>query len=315
MGVIIGMDEAGYGPNFGPLVISITAWEVPGRPRDFDFWKAFDSVAHQSPADGDERLHIADSKQVYSPARGIGRLERSVLAAFQLSRRYPASFRELWQTLSGEADLTSDGEPWFDTRDLKVPFTEAAHQTASHADRWRDCCEQKGIRLRAIASDIVFTNRFNRLTNSYDSKGQTLSRMSMQLLRRVWDPALDEPALIIADKHGGRNRYDGLLDEILDGQMIFRGKESTEVSTYRIGKAEIRFQTKAEAHFPVALASMVSKYMRELSMTLFNQFWGEQVPGLKPTAGYPGDAQRFKDDIAEAQARLGIDDAILWRNR
>lgn len=314
MCVIIGMDEAGYGPNFGPLVISVTAWEVPGSPREFDFWSAFADVLDQSPAD-DDRLHVADSKQVYSPARGIGRLEQSVLCAFQLARQYPATYRELWQSLSGESDVSSDGEPWFDSRDLKLPCTEVAQNTASHAERWRDCCERKGIRLRAICSDVVFTNRFNRLTHSYDSKGQTLSRMSLKLLRRVWNPDIDEPALIIADKHGGRNRYDALLDEILDGQMIFRGTESTDVSTYRVGKAKIRFQTKAEAHFPVALASMVSKYMRELSMTLFNQFWLEHVPGLKPTHGYPGDAQRFKDAIAEAQTRLGIDDAVLWRSR
>jgi hypothetical protein len=65
----------------------------------------------------------------------------------------------------------------------------------------------------------------------------------------------------------------------------------------------------------VALASMVSKYVRELSMLLFNGFWAEYVPGLKPTAGYPGDSHRFRTDIAEAQLQLGIADSILWRNR
>lgn len=29
MGILIGMDEAGYGPHFGPLVVAATAWEVP----------------------------------------------------------------------------------------------------------------------------------------------------------------------------------------------------------------------------------------------------------------------------------------------
>jgi ribonuclease HII len=28
MGILIGMDEAGYGPNFGPLVVAATVWEV-----------------------------------------------------------------------------------------------------------------------------------------------------------------------------------------------------------------------------------------------------------------------------------------------
>ena len=29
MAYLIGTDEAGYGPNLGPLVISATVWEVP----------------------------------------------------------------------------------------------------------------------------------------------------------------------------------------------------------------------------------------------------------------------------------------------
>src|SRR3954449_12489695 len=29
MGILIGMDEAGYGPHLGPLVIAATAWHVP----------------------------------------------------------------------------------------------------------------------------------------------------------------------------------------------------------------------------------------------------------------------------------------------
>ena len=28
MGFLIGMDEAGYGPNLGPLVVAATVWEV-----------------------------------------------------------------------------------------------------------------------------------------------------------------------------------------------------------------------------------------------------------------------------------------------
>ena len=63
------------------------------------------------------------------------------------------------------------------------------------------------------------------------------------------------------------------------------------------------------------MASLVCKYVRELSMELFNQFWSEHVPGLKPTAGYPLDAVRFKQDIAEAQTKLGITDDVLWRER
>ena len=32
---------------------------------------------------------------------------------------------------------------------------------------------------------------------------------------------------------------------------------------------------------------MASKYLRELAMRPFNEFWSRHVPELKPTAGYP----------------------------
>ncbi|TXT35693.1 MAG: hypothetical protein FD138_1253 [Planctomycetota bacterium] len=148
-----------------------------------------------------------------------------------------------------------------------------------------------------------------------DNKALALSRLSLGLLRSVWNPDDKQPTLVICDKHGGRNRYEDLLAEILDDQMIFSVGESRERSVYRVGSTELRFQMKAEANFPVALASLVCKYVRELSMDVFNQFWAEHVSGLKPTAGYPLDAVRFRRDIAEAQSRLGITDDVLWRER
>ena len=80
-------------------------------------------------------------------------------------------------------------------------------------------------------------------------------------------------------------------------------------------RTEIRFRTKGEAELPVALASMTAKYHRELAMRAFNDYWCRQVPGLKPTAGYPQDAGCFKAQIAKRQAELQIEDTDLWRER
>ena len=66
---------------------------------------------------------------------------------------------------------------------------------------------------------------------------------------------------------------------------------------------------------PAALASMFSKYVREAYMARFNRFWSSHMPGLKPTAGYPQDAQRFLRDIAEIRDRLGIELTALVRMR
>jgi hypothetical protein len=50
-------------------------------------------------------------------------------------------------------------------------------------------------------------------------------------------------------------------------------------------------------------------------MHQFNAFWSARIPGLKPTQGYPQDAKRFREDIAETARLLLVQDAVLWRNR
>lgn len=97
-------------------------------------------------------------------------------------------------------------------------------------------------------------------------------------------------------------------------------KEGVKVSAYKISCArremEISFVEKGEdACMTVALASVFSKYMRELFMRLENHYWLQFVPDLKPTAGYYEDAQRFLSEIASIKKRELIQDDILIRSK
>ena len=65
----------------------------------------------------------------------------------------------------------------------------------------------------------------------------------------------------------------------------------------------------------MALASMTCKYLRELLMHEFNRFWRNKVPGLAPTAGYPGDSRRFYNAIRPAVKELGLVRKRIWRSR
>jgi hypothetical protein len=330
MALLIGMDEAGYGPNLGPLVISATAWEVPGDPRKIDLWEKFAGIIEQTaPVDG-AHIQIADSKQVYTPARGYDNLEAGVLHALAVWHGgtrpgEPASmdgeagaaigtFRELLRLIAIQPPDELNTEPWFAGTDLPL----AVSRDHALGQTWLERCRSHKIRLRAICSDVVLTRRFNERTLVHDSKGRALSEMSMHVLRHIWQIAggdEHDAALVIADKHGGRNRYHEFLPIVFGDRFIRCHEESLEKSRYRVGKAEVRFETKSERHLPVALASMVSKYLRELAMTLFNRFWTDRQPSLKRTAGYPTDAIRFRKDIAALQTQLGIADEILWRER
>ncbi|REJ87355.1 MAG: hypothetical protein DWQ34_25095 [Planctomycetota bacterium] len=316
------MDEAGYGPNLGPLVISVTAWEIPGDPQQFDFWSRLENCVSReaaSPSSNREpaRLHFADSKQVYSPSRGLASLETSVLALLSLTNPASDSLHSVWKHLAGGVPAGPHVEPWFDRAalDLPLPLSASSERVSAAAEGLRGALNACGVRLRTARSDIMLTDRFNRESKAAGSKGAVLSRASLELLRTVWNPDTDGPALILADKHGGRNRYRALLANVLAGRLPLCLGEQRAQSRYRICEAEIRFETGAERHFPVAAASMVSKYVREVAMEVFNRFWARRIPALKPTKGYPTDARRFRSDIATVQQQLGIPDQLLWRER
>ncbi|WP_010582156.1 hypothetical protein [Schlesneria paludicola] len=311
---LIGMDEAGLGPNLGPFVVAVTVWDVPTTPRTFDLWDAFSEVFTNEPGTNDARLHIADSKQVFQPHKGLHGLERPVLAALRLLGHTPRTFRELHELLVTANALkaeSDEAESWYRDHDFELP---TADHDFSMVEHWQRCCHDRDVRLVAVKVALVEAPRFNRLLREYDNKSLVVSRIAFELLRSVWDPDETE-TFIVGDKHGGRNRYDQLLAEVLDGEMIFRLEESAERSEYRVGKTVLRFQPRAEVHAPVALASMTAKYVRELAMTQFNRFWARHIDDLRPTQGYPLDARRFRDEIAEVQQRLGILDDHLWRNR
>jgi len=348
MPLLIGMDEAGLGPNLGPFVVAVSVWEVPDSPAEFDFWTAFEEVLTNSPRTGDHRLHVADSKQVFQPQKGLRGLEQGVRAALALCGNPANTYQELCQSIatvlpvksvkgtsqprgaSGRKSLFDDEEvsaarspaetfpvgdedrslPWHAGDSMKLPIDSTDHPQSLP---WKLACERLGVKLVALRADVVEPLRFNRLVRQFDNKSQATSRLAMNLLRSVWTPA-DGESLVVADKHGGRNRYDTLLTETF-GPGIECINESAEQSVYRYGSAELRFQPRAEIHGPVAIASMTAKYLRELAMHQFNRFWQGQVPGLKATQGYPLDARRFRTEIADEQRRLKIDDAILWRER
>ena len=315
VGLVIGMDEAGYGPNLGPLVISATVWEVPDACRSADLRELLSDAVCDTASRDNERVCMDDSKRVYSPGGGLSGLELGVLSALRLTGHRPQTFHDLCRGLSGGLPCDASEEFWLNGRNRSLPVDVRPAVLDDVSGRLRRECQRARVRLRAIRSDIVPTRRFNRMLHECGSKGLGLSRTSLRLLRELWDPGSEESVSVVADKHGGRNRYDELLDDIVDGHMIFRVEEGRQLSVYRIRQTEIRFQTRAESHLAVALASMVSKYVREIAMDLFNEFWLEHVPHIQPTRGYPVDARRFRQDISVVQRELGIPDEALWRER
>ncbi len=369
------MDEAGYGPNLGPLVVAATAWEVGelasasggarnrnasasastnliragtesgsdprcatvpatrlARPQldQHNLYRRLRSVISISPSD--THVAIADSKTLYKPGHGLRQLERGVHAALAATG-CPA---QCWSDMVKSCDADPRGAHqqlcWHHGFDCQLPVDATSEELLPLGDRFNEAGDEAGIRLLAVRARLVFPAEFNELTERFGSKGAALSHVTIGLLREVIDstptcatplaeassPA-DSSVFALCDKHGARNRYAALLQHHFSEHWIEPICEGHTESVYEWGPPESRvqcvFRMQGEKFLPTALASMTAKYLRELSMRAFNEFWCARVPGLRPTAGYPGDAPRFKQAIAAVQHELGVADHVLWRNR
>ena len=58
---------------------------------------------------------------------------------------------------------------------------------------------------------------------------------------------------------------------------------------------------------------MLAKYLRERMMESFNAFWQSYFPEIRPTAGYPMDAKRFRAEIESKAIELGLPLEQWWR--
>jgi ribonuclease HII len=312
---IIGIDEAGYGPNLGPLVMTSVAWRVPEKLAGADLWQVLAAAVRRAGEAADERLLVADSKVVYSTARGLHGLESGVFAT-----RSPLdlpTLAHLIADLCPAADLS--GERWY-SGVSPLPVGDRPDELATLAERFGEACAEQRVEWGLVRSVLVCPARFNAIVDRHGSKGAVLGHGLAELLRA--NLAADErgPMHFYIDKHGGRNTYAAMLQDALPSGFVAAHEERLERSVYSIRgqRRDVRltFQPRADVeHFCVALASMISKYLREVLMREFNRFWQSHVPGLKPTAGYPVDAARFFEAIRPAAARLGLNEAALWRKK
>ncbi len=309
MTLVIGTDEAGYGPNLGPLVVAATAWRVAA---DADSAEASITSAVEVAAPG----LWGDSKKIYRSGAGFDALERGALIATILARPggiTPSGWPLLTATLG---DPTSTEPPESDILSgLSLPRHQHEPSCRDEAARIAEALRAASVRLEAVRVRIIQPAEFNALLASGLNKSDILSQVTLGLAVSLASRAApDEPRLIWCDRHGGRRRYAPLVARAFDLSLVRPLEETPTRSVYGLPPAgSIEFTVGGESRVPIAVASMTAKYVRELAMLAFNTFWGERAPGLLPTAGYPVDAARWRRDAAAALDAAGIAPDTFWR--
>lgn len=312
MAWIVGIDEAGYGPNLGPLVQAAVALSLPDS--DPSGWDCLRPWVRRAAEPVDHRLCLDDSKKIYHGAQGFRRLEEGVFAALGWSAG-PLDER-LASLLDADLREELSKEHWYQSTE-RLPL----HSNLICEPRWPDWW-QPG----PVAVNLVTTPRFNQMVNRARSKATVLAAGLIHLLqimqqaipRQSPEAGKSEPVLVFCDKQGGRNQYAPMLQAAFPEGWVITERESAAESRYRITGLDrdwcIVITPRADASgVAVAVASMLAKYLREVCMLQMNRFWRQHLPQIQPTAGYPVDARRFLAEIRPLLVTLNLAEEAIWR--
>jgi len=319
MVTLVGIDEAGFGPILGPLVVSSSTFSLPHHLLTSDLWQ----VLRKSVADKRRhlagRLLIADSKKAHNKSLGIKHLQRTVLAALKCLGEEPTTLTELLSLLCPDCIEQLSEYPWYKKVDSQMLTADKA-DIAIVSQVLSDDLSANGIELLELKSRCLDVAYYNKMVGSVKNKANVLFTATSRLIKNAFDNFAGDDLQIMIDRQGGRVRYRKILQRMFPDMKLKILRESQQNSSYELqanGRfMRLHFVVGADDRFlPVSLASMVSKYLRELLVYNINRYFAGFGADLRPTAGYWKDGLRFIEEIKTNLPHVKYDNNQLIRLR
>jgi ribonuclease HII len=302
---VMGVDENGLGPVLGPLVTTAVGLELTryhtarlsavGRELGIDDSKATAAFGRMAIAEG-LALAVLEALHGRVPADVDGLLSQLLLDAPELLRdRCPeASLPQCWSAL------------------VALPCFGGDVEKGRQALR---ALAQRGVRVVRAKSAVACT----RFLNDRLAAGQSRVEVDLELMERL---VLDARAGLGAELQavcgmvGGIRNYTDKLRHFARDKVRARRAALGTLAYDVEGVGHVRFEIDADQrHLPVALASMIGKYVRELWMLRHNRFYQARDPELLDVSGYHDPVtRRFIAASELLRKRLGVEPACFLRD-
>ena len=315
--LVIGIDEAGYGPLLGPLVVAGSAFRVgEGEPEPGAALRA----ALDGPAPRRSGIRVGDSKVLFGRG-GLAALETPVLASLRASG---VPFPDDLDGLLGAVAVDPRERralPWYAGDLASFPLRSLREDVEPVAEALGARLAERDARFVGFAAEVVAEDRLNRLFAKSGNKATTLFDLSAAVFRRLLAHASPgEQVAAVFDRQGGRKNYLPPLQSSFPDAFVWRMGEGPHRSAYRLDVNQhgvaASFVVRGDAEHPqVGLASLLAKYLREAFMSLWNDWFHALCPDVRPTAGYTEDGRRWLTESRTPRTAAGIPDEVLIRTR
>ena len=317
--LLIATDEAGYGPKLGPLVVAASVGRIGSAtslPKHDEVIAAFQPMAVPV-CIGTRKVRIDDSKSVYKSGAGLAGLHHVVSASHHWCGHSLVNTEDMIRHVA-PVDLDYIAAcPWL--RQIESQRLTSGNEVTPAIDQWRAA----GFSLLDIQARVITAKRFNQSCRDGRNKADLLTESTLGLVERILHQhANEEDIRVFCDRHGGRRYYANAIAERFPNAKLQVVSETKIESVYQcvLKDRQVRFAftVKGDRFAPVALSSMHAKYLREYFMNALNSFFlsrHQGEPALKPTAGYPVDADRYLRQISEIVERERIESCDLVRTR
>jgi len=295
----MGVDENGLGPRLGPLVATSVALQMP-------------RYARSALRDRGVALGLTDSKET----GGFGRMGFTESVALALVKRgggeLPGSADGFLDSVSPDSrrrlraccpDAPTAGQCW--AVDLPLP---AFGGDVSYGEGLLDrLVGRSSLRIVDVQSRIACAGVLNAKLAAGTNKLAVDLELFEDLICAV-RARHGTPLLAVCGMVGGIRDYASRLSRFEPSRVrLLAGRRGQRRYTVD-GVGEVRFEVDADArHLPVALASIVGKYVREICMRRIGEFYQKGEPALKLASGYHDPVTtRFIDATESLRRRLGI---------